>query len=35
MNQICDYSNKDLKNFENELDNIIKEDKMDLEEDYK
>ena len=30
----CDYSNKDLKNFENELGNIIKEDKMDLDEDY-
>lgn len=29
-----DYSNKDVKNFENELDNIIKEDKMDLDEDH-
>ena len=29
-----DYSNKDLKNFEKKLDNIIKEDKMDLDEDH-
>ena len=29
-----DYSNKNLKKFENELDNIIKEDKMELDEDY-
>lgn len=30
-----DYSNQNLKNFENELDNIIYENKMDLDEEYK